>query len=147
VKIQLRREDGFQFTAEGPSDYPIRIASGAGEGERPEGVGSMEMVAMGLAGCSSTDIVLILGKQNQTIEDYRVELDAKRAEEETPAVFRDLHLHVHIEGDVAPQKAQRAVELSLEKYCSVAHMLRETAEIRYSLTVNGEEVARHADYG
>lgn len=146
MEIQLERREGYSFTARGPSDHPISVTASDELAGQSEGVRSMEMVAMGLAGCSSIDIVRILEKQRQTLTDYRVELDARRAEDETPAVFRDLHVHVIMEGDVEPHKAQRAVELTLSTYCSVAQMLEKTAEIRYSLTVNGDEVARRLDY-
>lgn len=136
MKVQLERiNDAIQFRAENESGYEFSIASG----EELEGVSPMEMVAMSLGGCSSVDILSILDKQRQSVESYDVDVEAERATDEVPAVFTSLHVTYHVEGDVDPEKMRRAVELSLDKYCSVSHMLERTADISYDFTVNGTE--------
>lgn len=127
--------DAIQFRAENESGYDFTIASDA---ER-EGVSPMEMVAMSIGGCSSVDILSILDKQRQSVDSFEVEVDAQRASDQVPAVFTSLHMTYHVEGDVEAEKLQRAIGLSLDKYCSVSHMLEKTVDISYAFTVNGIE--------
>ncbi len=140
MKVQLERiNDAIQFRAKNESGYEFSIASA----EELEGVSPMEMVAMSLGGCSSVDILSILDKQRQTVERYDVDVEAERATDEVPSVFKSMHVTYHVEGDVDPEKMRRAIELSLDKYCSVSHMLEETADISYAFTVNGTEYDGH----
>lgn len=136
MNVQLERiNDAIQFRARNASGYDFAVAS---EPEQ-EGVSPMEMVALGLGGCSSIDILTILEKQRQQVDHFDVEVDAERADDAVPAVFTALHVHYRVEGDVDPDKLQRAIDLSLEKYCSVSQMLEKTATISYTFTVNGQE--------
>ena len=139
MKIDLQRiGDGLAFEATNEEGNTVRIDSapdlgGTGEGARP-----MQLVAMGLGGCSSIDVLNILKKQRQTPEHYAVRIEAERRQDEVPSVFSNLHLHFELEGEVDPDKLRRAIELSLDKYCSVAAMLEQTATITYSFAVNGD---------
>lgn len=134
MKVHLERiNDTIQFQAHNASDYDFTVASN----DEQEGVSPMEMVALSFGGCSSIDILTILQKQRQQVDHFDVEVDAERAEDEVPAVFTDLHAHYHVEGNVDPDKVRRAINLSLEKYCSVSKMLEKTASISYAFTVNG----------
>jgi putative redox protein len=136
MKVQLQQvDDQIQFQAQSESGYDFMVASA----DELEGVSPMEMVALGLGSCSSVDILNILEKQRQTVERYDVDVDAERATDEVPAVFTHLHVHYTVDGDVEPEKVRRAIELSLDKYCSVSRMLEKTAEISYAFTVNGTE--------
>ena len=86
---------------------------------------------MGLGGCSAFDVVEILEKSRQKVKDCQIEIDAERADE-IPAVFTKIHMHFIIAGDELNEKhVKRAVELSADKYCSVAKMLRPNVEISY----------------
>ncbi len=136
MNVQLQQvDDEIQFQAQSESGYEFMVASA----DELEGVSPMEMVALGLGSCSSVDILSILEKQRQSVDRYDVDVDATRAEEEVPAVFTELHVHYTVEGDVDPDKLRRAIELSLDKYCSVSRMLEATATISYAFTVNGTE--------
>lgn len=136
MKVHLERiNDAIQFATRNASGYEFTVAS---EPEQ-EGVSPMEMVAMGLGGCSSIDILSILQKQRQQIDHFDVEVDGERATDQVPAVFTSLHLHYRVDGDVEPKKVRRAIELSLDKYCSVSKMLEKAATISYAFTLNGEE--------
>lgn len=106
----------------------------------PQGASPMELLLMGIAGCSSIDIVMILKKQHLELTDLQMEVEGFRQEGAIPNVFTGIHLKVMLEGEISPAKAKRAVDLSLEKYCSVAKMLDKTAQISYEITVNGEPV-------
>lgn len=82
----------------------------------------MEMFLAALASCSAVDVVMILRQQKQGIEDLRIEVQGRRAEA-IPAVFSHIKLRFVAYGDVSDKKMERAVRLSVEKYCSVARML------------------------
>jgi len=128
-------DDAVQFQAHNDSGYDFTIAST----DEMEGVSPMEMIALGVGGCSSIDILNILDKQRQSVDDFSVDVDGERATDEVPAVFTSLHVHYRVEGDVEPEKVRRAIELSLDKYCSVSHMLQASVPISYAFTVNGTE--------
>ena len=96
----------------------------------------MELLLAGLASCTSIDIVLILQKQKQVIDDYRVEISGERGEG-VPSVFTDIHLHFVLKGQLEENKVKRAIDLSLEKYCSAAAMLNKTATITADFEIEG----------
>lgn len=100
----------------------------------------MELLLMGIAGCSGIDIVMILKKQKIEPEDLQMEVEGFRKEGAIPNVFTAIKMKVLLKGDFPPEKAKRAVDLSIEKYCSVAKMLEKTAEISYDVYLNGELV-------
>ena len=132
MSISLDRiNDAIQFRGTN-GDYDVTIASS----DDQEGISPMEMAALSVVGCSSIDILLILEKQKQEVDDFHAEVDTERAED-PPRVFTDLHLHYEFEGDVEPEKVRRAINLSLDKYCSVSNMVDQTATITYAFTVNG----------
>jgi putative redox protein len=96
----------------------------------------MEMLLLGLGGCTSFDVVLILKKMHQPITDCEVEIEAERAEED-PKVFTKIHVHFIITGtrELSEKHVARAVKLSAEKYCSASLMLGEVAEITHDYEV------------
>ena len=99
--------------------YLPESAGGSQQGIRP-----MQMLLMGMAGCTAVDVLLILKKQRQEVRDFRIELEAEREADKEPSVWQSARLVFYIAGPVDPQKAQRAVELSVQKYCSAAETLR-----------------------
>ncbi len=106
----------------------------------PQGASPMELMLMGIAGCSSIDIVMILRKQKIELEDLQMEVVGTRVDGAIPNVFTGIKLNVYLKGDFSPEKARRAVDLSIDKYCSVAKMLEKTAEISYDVYLNGDLV-------
>lgn len=133
MTLSLERiNDAIHFRGTNGS-FEVPIASS----DDQEGLSPMEMTAMGVVGCSSIDILTILDKQKQEIDDFNAQIDAERAEG-APRVFTDLHLHYELSGNVEPDKVRRAIELSLDKYCSVSNMVDQTATITYAFTVNGD---------
>lgn len=134
MTLSLERiNDAIQFRGTNGS-YDVTIASS----DDQEGLSPMEMTALSVVGCSSIDILTILEKQRQEIDDFNAEIDAERADD-PPRVFTDLHLHYVFSGDVDPDKVRRAITLSLDKYCSVSNMVDQTATITYAFTVNGDQ--------
>lgn len=95
----------------------------------------MQMLLAALAGCSSIDVINILKKQRQEITDYRVTVEGEREQGKEPSLFTDIHIHFDLKGSLDKEKVQKAIELSLEKYCSVAKTLEKTANITYSFSV------------
>jgi putative redox protein len=101
------------------------------------GVRPMEMLLLGMGGCASFDVVSILEKMQQPIKGCVAELQAERADSE-PKVFTRINIHFKISGAVDAAKAERAVKLSAEKYCSASIMLGKVAEITHSFEVFAE---------
>lgn len=105
---------GHEVIVDGPPDH-----GGTNQGARP-----MELMLMGVGGCSSFDVVHILRKSRQDVTDCHCQLTAERAEDEVPAVFTAIHLHFTVSGNgLKDNQVARAVSLSAEKYCSASIML------------------------
>lgn len=96
-----------------------------------ESVSPMETVLMSAAACSSIDVEIFLNKMRQPFDRIEVSVKGKRVDE-VPAVFSEIHLHYKIYGDVKPEKAKKAVEMSMEKYCSVSIMLQASVKMHHS---------------
>ena len=108
----------------------------------PQGASPMELLLMGIAGCSSIDIVMILKKQQLEMINLEMEVEGFRVDGAVPNVFKRIHLKIFIDGEIPENKAIRAVDLSLEKYCSVAKMLEKTAEITSEVILNGSAISK-----
>lgn len=102
---------------------------------KKQAVSPMESVLMASAACSSIDIESLLEKMRQPLNRIEVEVEGKRADGAIPAVFTDIHLHYKIYGDVKIEKAEKAVKMSMETYCSVSIMLAKAANITYTFEV------------
>lgn len=98
----------------------------------------MQVVLMALAGCTSIDVLSVLKKKRQVVEDYDVEVTAEREEGKVPSLFTDIHIKFILKGDLDPDKVERACKLSADKYCSVSRLLEKTANITWSFTINRE---------
>lgn len=114
---------------------PVHIDGSPDIGGVDAGARPMEMILMGLGGCSAIDIVLILQKQRQVIQDMAISIEAERVPNETPSLFKTIHVHYNFKGDLQIEKVARAIELSMEKYCSVTAILNKTAVITHSFTI------------
>ena len=99
-----------------------------------EAVSPMESVLMAVAGCSSIDVEMILKKMRQELQKMEVEVKAERATE-APKVFTDIHIHYILHGDLKEEKVKQAIELSMEKYCSVSIMLKKSVNITYTFEI------------
>ena len=122
------------FTGQTESGHSIVIGTATDDTPKP-GPSAMELVLMGAGSCSAWDVVEILRKGRQHIDDVIVELDADRAPE-PPKVFTRIHLHFVIKGRALdPKKVERATNLSVEKYCSATAMLEKTANVTHDYEV------------
>jgi len=139
MKVTVERiDDAFHFVGTNEAGNRIEMDTGPEFGGKGQAPSPMQVVAMALGGCSSIDVVEILRKQRQQLDVLRVEIDYERAQDQTPAVFTRLHCHFDLTGELDPDKVQRAIELSVDKYCSVAKMLESTAVIDFSYSINGQ---------
>lgn len=137
MKISLHKKPNsdVNFEAENSLGHKIQLCNSSAPD--PQAPSPMELILMGTAGCSSIDIVHILKKQNLEIEDLNVEVEGFRKDTD-PKVFHTIKLLVKLKGDIPAPKAQRAAQLSFEKYCSVSKMLDQTVDIQYQVELNGE---------
>lgn len=134
MKISLRRVQGAHFEARNEAGQVAMLDGPPSLGGQGAGVRPMEMVLMGLAGCSALDVLLIMQKQRQPLRDLDVFVEARRADA-VPAVFTEIEVTFEATGEIDPTKLERAVQLSMEKYCSVAKMLERTARITHRCQV------------
>lgn len=132
--------DEVRFVAESGSGHSMVIDGPPDHGGRNVGARPMEMMLMGLGGCTAFDVVDILRKSRQQIEDCRVRLTAERADE-VPAVFTRIHVHYHFVGrGLAEKHVRRAIDLTAEKYCSASIMLaRAGVEISHDFTIEDSD--------
>ena len=135
MKARVKWLDNMSFVGESGSGHAV-VMDGAPEfGGRNLGMRPMEMLLLGLGGCSSFDVVLILQKSKQQVLDCEVLMEAERADKD-PKVFTRIHLHFVVSGrNLSLEKVERAVKLSAEKYCSASIMLGKTAEITHDFEV------------
>lgn len=119
-------EDGNTLAMDGSTEI-----GGEGKGMRP-----MQLLLSAVGGCSSIDVLLMLKKQKQRVESFEVEVEGDLEKVEEHKIFKTIVIHFKITGDVDMEKAEKAVRLSLEKYCSVSKILEPTANISYKLSVN-----------
>ncbi len=135
MKVRVRWTDHMSFVAETGSGHSVVMDGPPDHGGRNLAARPMEMILVGLGGCSAFDVVHTLNKARQPVKDCQVLLDAQRADS-VPAVFTKVHLHFILSGPgLDPGRVKRAVELSVEKYCSVIMMLRESVDITYDYEV------------
>lgn len=124
--MEARNEDGNSIQMDGSPDI-----GGEGKGMRPR-----QLLLAAVGGCSAIDVILILKKQKQEITEFDVEVEGESEKVEHYSLFRDITLHFKIKGKVDQEKAERAVKLSIDKYCSVSKTLEPTAKINYKVTIN-----------
>lgn len=136
MKARVKWVEGMAFMAEADSGHGIMLDGSPEIGGRNLGARPMEMVLMGLGGCTAIDVMVILGKQRQPVEDCWIELDAERADVAAPKVFTKIHVHYVVKGSgLDPKQVERAVKLSAEKYCSVSAMLKGSVDITHDFEI------------
>ena len=138
MRIELKRlDDAFHFEAKDESGHTVHMDGVETIGGHDKGVWPMQMLIMGLGGCSAIDIVMILKKQRQDIQDFSIVLEGEREVGKEPSLWKTVQIHFKLKGQIDIEKAQRAVNLSVEKYCSVAKTLEAAgATITYKVSVN-----------
>ena len=135
MKITLRRKSApFHFEATNDRDMVVSMDSSRNIGGLDKGASPMEMILMGLGGCASIDLGLILSKQKQTLDDFELKIIGER--DDTPAkAFKSIQLDYTLYGNLDESKIERALDLTLNKYCSVALSLSKSITVSYSFKV------------
>ncbi|ALL07732.1 osmotically inducible protein OsmC [Pedobacter sp. PACM 27299] len=132
----IRKNDKFNFEAENSSGFKVELDAkpeigGEGKGFRP-----MEMLLIGLGGCSGIDMVNVLTKQKEPLNDVKIKIKASRKTEEMPPIFDVINIHFDMYGALNVQKVERALALTFDKYCSVSNILGRSATINFTYTIH-----------
>ena len=140
MKITLKRlDDAYHMVATNEEGRTIEtdgspLVGGSNKGMRP-----MQVLLAAAGSCSSIDIISILRKQKQDLKDLEIEVTANREKDKTPSLFTDIHLHYKLTGNLTEAKVKRAVDLSVDKYCSVVKILEKTAQVFSSYEIINEQ--------
>ena len=135
MKISSQWVDGRCFVATNETGQSVIMDGTAASEGLKRGASPMELLLMGVAGCSSIDVVDIAKKQRQNIVDCMATVEAKRAES-VPRVFTEIHIHFKVLGhDLSEDAIGKAVQLSAEKYCSASIMLGKAATVTHSFEI------------
>ena len=141
MKIILNRVNkDYLFEATSSNNLKVLMDNKSKSEGKVEGISPMEVLLMGVAGCSSIDVVSILNKQRINPITLRMEVKGIRDASAVPAPFQGINVTLFIEGeDITPEKAKRAAQLSFDKYCSVSKSLDPNIIINQTIVVNGVE--------
>lgn len=138
IEINLHRVQGdFGFEAKDANGHTVHMDTSDESGGSNFGVRPMQMLLMGLGGCSAIDIVMILKKQRQTIDDFAIKITGEREPGKEPSLWANAKIIFYLKGAIDNEKAYRACELSMNKYCSVAETLkRGGTQLTWEVVVN-----------
>ena len=138
VKVELERVNGaFGFEAKDANGHTVKIDTSPETGGENFGIRPMQMLLMGLGGCSGIDILSILKKQRQHVTGFRMRIEGEREPGKDPSLWRDIEIIFELTGDVDKEKAEKACALSMEKYCSVSETLKRAgATLKWKLVIN-----------
>lgn len=135
MKAEVKWTGGVAFEGTAESGHKVIMDGAKASGGQNKGFRPMEMVLIGMGGCTSFDVVGILKKSRQQVSDCVVEISAERVDT-TPKVFSKIHMHFKISGtDIEPDRVSRAISLSADKYCSAVAMLGKTATITHDFEI------------
>lgn len=136
MRITLERmNQAVHMKATNEEGAVVHVDGAATVGGENKGFRPMQLLLAGLGSCSSIDIVGILKKQKQPLENLQVVVDGEREKDKVPSLFRDIHVHFILKGDLDEKKVKRAVDLSMKTYCSVTRILEKTAKVTYSFEI------------
>ncbi|MFW5995272.1 MAG: OsmC family protein [Spirochaetia bacterium] len=142
MTVRLRRQnDAVHFVAENAHGNTVHVDGAEAIGGENAGFRPMQLLLAALGSCASMDVVPILKKQRQDVRDVQVRIDGERKPDATPSPFTSIHIHFTVYGNVDSAKAERAVSLAVEKYCSVAESLAENINLTHSCSVESETQA------
>jgi putative redox protein len=136
IKIELNRlNEGFHMEAVNEQGNSIQMDASPEIGGTNKGMRPMQLLLAAMGGCSSIDLVNILKKQKQPLKDLKVSITGEREKDVIPSLYTEVHAHFRLFGNLDKEKVQKAVSLSVEKYCSVAKTLEKTAKVTYSFEI------------
>ena len=135
MSVKVDWKGGKAFEATSSTGHKVMMDASKEVGGEDRGSRPMELLLMGLGGCSGIDVMMMLEKGKQDVKDCQMEVTSERADG-VPAVYTKINLHYVVTGtDLNEKKVKRAVDLSAEKYCSVSIMLGKTAEMTHSYEI------------
>ncbi len=135
METTIKWVDNVMFVGETGSGHSVVMDGPAEHGGQNKGIRPMEMLLLGLGGCTSFDVMMILKKFRQQVTDCVATIKAERAETE-PKIFTKIHVHFVVTGkNLKEKQVQRAIDLSAEKYCSASIMLAKVAEITHDYEI------------
>lgn len=136
VKIEINRIDqDYRMEAFNEKGKSIIMDAGEADGGHDSGLRPMQLLLAAMGGCSAIDLISILRKQREPLRDLKITVTGERQQGVVPALYTEVHAHFRLYGDINQEKAERAVQLSVEKYCSVAKTLEKTATVTYSFEI------------
>ncbi|MBS4174326.1 OsmC family protein [Bacillus sp. FJAT-49736] len=136
MKISLDWNSKMAFSGTTPSGHEIKMDAAEADGGSNSGARPTELLLNAVAGCTGIDIISILTKMRLSPTKFYMDVEGQRADDH-PKKFTEIHIHYSLEGDLPEEKVVRAIQLSVDKYCSVAHSLSATIHASYS--INGME--------
>lgn len=136
MEINLIRKSGkFNFEASNETGFTVELDAKAAIGGEGKGFRPMEMMLVGLGGCSGIDMVSMLTKQKEPLDDVKINIKATRRDEEVPPIFDVIAIHFELTGSLNASKVERALQMTFDKYCSVANILSRSATINFTYSI------------
>ena len=141
MKVFLERiNNDYLFEVKNKNGHKVLLDNSSKTSDKVKGASPMELLLMGIAGCSAIDIISILNKQKINPLSLKMEVNGLRNSGEVPSLFYQIDIIIYLEGDIEKEKVLRAAKLSYDKYCSVSKMLEKTAKINYKVVLNAQEI-------
>jgi len=135
VRAKLTYTGGLQFVGQAGSGHAIVLDSDPAVGGQNSGLRPMELLAIGLGGCSGMDVASILRKKKEKLTGLEISVEGKKAED-YPQKYTDMHIEFVVKGrDISEEAVKKAIDLSMNKYCSVKATLEGTATITFNYRI------------
>tara|TARA_B100000902_G_scaffold15883_1_gene19064 strand:- start:814 stop:1239 length:426 start_codon:yes stop_codon:yes gene_type:complete len=141
MKVFLERiNNDYLFEVENKNGHKVLLDNNSKTSGKVQGASPMELLLMGVAGCSAIDIISILEKQKINPLSLKMEVNGLRNSRDIPSLFYQIDIIIYLKGEIEKEKALRAAKLSYDKYCSVSKMLEKTAKINYKVVLNDKNI-------
>jgi len=141
MKVFLERiNNDYLFEVENKNGHKVLLDNNSKTSGKVQGASPMELLLMGVAGCSAIDIISILEKQKINPLSLKMEVNGLRNSRDVPSLFYQIDIIIYLKGEIEKEKALRAAKLSYDKYCSVSKMLEKTAKINYKVVLNDKNI-------
>jgi putative redox protein len=136
IKVEINRIDqDFHMEAVNEAGNKIYMDAGHGDGGHELAFRPMQLLLAAFGGCSAIDLIGILRKQREPLQDLKIIVTGERKVGVVPSLYTEVHAHFRLFGNINKEKAERAVQLSVDKYCSVAKTLEKTSKVSYSFEI------------
>lgn len=137
IKIELNRlNDAFHFSAANDAGKAVQLDSSPDDGGDNLGMRPMQMLLAAMGGCSAIDVIKILKKQRQELKDLKITVTGEREKGAVPSLYETVNAHYKFFGDLDADKVEKAIKLSIDKYCSVSKTLEKAgAKITYTFEI------------